>query len=41
MFLNDRGKLIKRLIMLPGSLSDGEVETVRAIKLFKEEGLLE
>lgn len=41
MFLNDRGKLIKRLIMLPGSLSDGEVETVGAIKLFKEEGLLE
>jgi len=39
-FENESGEIKKRLIMLPGSLSNGFEETKRAIALFKEEKLL-
>jgi hypothetical protein len=39
MFENDKGKAKKRLIMLPGSLTDGENETVKAVRIMKEEKL--
>ena len=39
-FEDKHGKIKKRLILLPGSLSDAENETVKAIKLFTEENLL-
>jgi hypothetical protein len=40
MFEDDNGKVKKRLIMLPGSLTDGENETEKAIKIMTEENLL-
>ncbi|MCL9806844.1 phosphoribosylaminoimidazolesuccinocarboxamide synthase [Flavobacterium amniphilum] len=40
MFEDDKGKLKKSLIMLPGSLSDGQNETEKAVQLMKKEGLL-
>lgn len=40
LFENRDGKIKKRLIMLPGSLTDGMSETEKAIKIMKEENLL-
>lgn len=40
MFENENGKIKKRLIMLPGSLTGGRVETDKAIEMMKEEKLL-
>ncbi|MGX7666664.1 phosphoribosylaminoimidazolesuccinocarboxamide synthase [Flavobacterium pedocola] len=40
MFNDENGKLKKRLIMLPGSLNDGEKETERALQIMKNEGLI-
>lgn len=39
-FEDENSKIKKRLIMLPGSLTNGKEETEKAIKLFSEEGLL-
>lgn len=39
-FENDKGKLKKRLIMLPGSLTGGEEETPKALSIMRSEGLL-
>jgi len=39
-FLDEKDKVKKRLIMLPGSLSDGKDETGKAIQIMKEENLL-
>lgn len=39
-FENERGKLKTRLILLPGSLNDGEKETAKAFEIMKGEGLL-
>lgn len=39
-FENEHGKLKKRLIMLPGTLSDGQNETKKAIKIMVEEKLI-
>lgn len=39
-FTNEKGKSKKRLILLPGSLSNGEDATQKAVKIMKEEGLL-
>ncbi len=39
-FEDDNGKIKKRLIMLPGSLNDGEEETQKALMIMKEEGLI-
>ena len=40
MFEDEKGKIKKRLIMLPGSLSDGQNETEKAIEIMTEEQLL-
>jgi hypothetical protein len=40
-FENEDGKIKKRLIMLPGSLSKGEEESEKAINMMVEEKLLE
>lgn len=40
MFEDDHGKLKKRLILLPGALSNGQNETEKAIKIMQEEQLL-
>lgn len=40
LFEDDNGKLKKRLIMLPSSMTDGPNETVKAIKIMREEVLL-
>lgn len=40
-FTNEKGKLKKRLIMLPGSLSNGEEATQKAVRIMNEEGLLQ
>jgi len=40
LFENKNGKVKKRLIMLPGSLSNGNEETKKALCIMKEEGLL-
>lgn len=40
-FENEHGKQKKRLIMLPGTLSDGQNETEKAIKIMVEEKLIE
>lgn len=40
LFTNGKGKIKKRLIMLPGSLTNGTEETQKAVKIMKEEGLL-
>ena len=39
-FSDKNNKLKKRLIMLPGSLTDGDNETEKAIRLMRKEGLL-
>ena len=40
-FENEEGKIKKRLIILPGSLSKGDKEAEKALSLFKSEGYLE
>tara|TARA_R110002051_G_scaffold38993_8_gene82402 strand:+ start:1347 stop:1838 length:492 start_codon:yes stop_codon:yes gene_type:complete len=40
LFEEENGKIKKRLIMLPGSISNGEKETEKAIELMKEEKLI-
>ncbi|TJZ51818.1 phosphoribosylaminoimidazolesuccinocarboxamide synthase [Sphingobacterium olei] len=40
LFENDQGKIKKRLIMLPGSLTNGQGETEKAIKIMTEEKLI-
>ena len=40
MFKDENGKLKKRIIMLPGSLTDGQNETEKAIRIMNEEKLL-
>lgn len=40
-FKDNSGKYKKRLIMLPGSLTGGDTETDIAIKIMKEEGIME
>jgi len=40
LFKNENGKLKKRLIMLPGSLSSGDKHTVTALEIMKDAGLL-
>ncbi len=39
-FEDENGKIKKRIIMLPGSLSNGKVETEKALEIMKQEGLL-
>ncbi len=39
-FEDENGKIRKRLIMLPGSLTDGQNETEIAVKIMKDEHLL-
>jgi hypothetical protein len=39
-FTNEQGKLKKRLIMLPGTMNNGQNETEKAIKILKDEKLL-
>lgn len=39
-FEDDKGKLKKRLIMLPGSLSGGKDETEKALNIMRLEGLI-
>lgn len=36
-FVNDQGKMKRRLIMLPGSLSGGDTETNKALQIMAEE----
>ena len=40
MFEDYNGKLKKRIIMLPGSLTDGENETEKAIRIMNEEKII-
>ena len=40
MFEDENGKIKKRLIMLPGSLTDGQNETEKAVRIMKKEKLL-
>jgi hypothetical protein len=40
LFEDTNGKLKKRLIMLPGSLSDGRIETDKALEIMKKEGFI-
>jgi hypothetical protein len=40
LFEDDQGKIKKRLIMLPGSLTDGQNETEKAIKIMTDEKLI-
>lgn len=39
-FEDEKGRLKKRLILLPGSLLDGQSETDKAVRLLQDEGLL-
>lgn len=39
-FSDENNSTKKRLIMLPGSFSNGKSETEKALKIFKEEGLI-
>ena len=39
-FVNENGKTMKRLIMLPGSLTDGHNETEKALKIMIDEKLI-
>jgi len=41
MFKDNSGKVKKRLIMLPGTLTGGDTETDIALKIIKETGLIE
>ena len=40
LFEDEQGKIKKRLIMLPGSLTDGQNETEKAIKIMTDEKLI-
>ncbi|QXP65135.1 phosphoribosylaminoimidazolesuccinocarboxamide synthase [Polaribacter sp. HaHaR_3_91] len=40
LFKDEKGKIKKRIIMLPGSMKNGTKETEKAIKIMKEENLL-
>jgi len=40
LFEDEQGKIKKRLIMLPGSLTDGQSETEKAIKIMTDEKLI-
>jgi hypothetical protein len=40
LFEDENGKIKKRMIMLPGSLSSGDTETQNAIQIFEEEKIL-
>jgi hypothetical protein len=40
LFEDEQGKIKKRLIMLPGSLTDGQNETKKAIKIVTDEKLI-
>lgn len=40
LFENSEGKIKKRLIMLPGSLTGGKKETEKALKIMREENLI-
>lgn len=40
MFEDESGKIKKRLIMLPGPMTDGQNETVKAVEIMREEQLL-
>ncbi len=40
MFQDEKGNIKKRLIMLPGSMTNGHNETEKAVKIMKEEKLL-
>lgn len=40
MFEDENGKLKKRLILLPGSLNDGNHETKKALEIMKSEGII-
>ncbi|RDC56522.1 phosphoribosylaminoimidazolesuccinocarboxamide synthase [Pedobacter chinensis] len=40
LFEDEQGKLKKRLILLPGSLTDGQSETEKAIKIMTDEKLI-
>lgn len=40
LFEDNNGKPKKRLVLLPGSLSNGEEETQKALSIMKEEGLI-
>jgi hypothetical protein len=40
-FFEDDSRIKKRLIMLPGSLSNGNAETQKALKIMRGEGLLQ
>ncbi|MFI2744602.1 phosphoribosylaminoimidazolesuccinocarboxamide synthase [Zhouia sp. PK063] len=40
LFEDENGKIKKRLIMLPGSLTDGQNETEKAVEIMREEQLL-
>ncbi len=40
LFEDENGKIKKRLIMLPGSLTNGQNETEKALEIMKEERLL-
>lgn len=40
LFEEPNGKIKKRLVLLPGSMSDGKTETEKAVAIMKEEGLL-
>jgi hypothetical protein len=40
MFEDENGKIKKRLIMLPGSMTDGQNEAEKAVKIMTEEKLL-
>ena len=40
LFEDEQGKIKKRLIMLPGSMSDGQNETEKAIKIMVDEKLI-
>ncbi|MCO6146765.1 phosphoribosylaminoimidazolesuccinocarboxamide synthase [Flavobacterium sp. NRK1] len=39
-FFNENGKIKKRIIMMPGSLTGGAEETIKALEIMKREGLL-
>jgi hypothetical protein len=40
LFEDENGKIKKRLILLPGSLNDGQNETEKALKIMKEEKII-
>ncbi|MDA3843725.1 MAG: phosphoribosylaminoimidazolesuccinocarboxamide synthase, partial [Candidatus Kapabacteria bacterium] len=41
LFENEKHKIKKRLIMLPGSMNDGTNETIKALEIMREEGLID